>query len=166
MFAQGEQVIYASHGVCKIVGLEDRKFANKAVRYYVLEPVAQSETRYYVPTDNAAAVAKLRRILTTEELNKLLSSDDARRDLWIDDENRRKQQYRDLITGGDRAALVSMVGTLRKQRKACADTGRKFHQCDENFLRDAENLLESEFSTVLAIDRAQVGDYVKKILGT
>lgn len=165
MFSAGEQVVYAAHGVCRILGTEERRFDRKMVEYYVLEPLSQVGTRYYVPTGNAAAVAKLRRILTVDELNALLASEDARKDLWIPDENRRKQQYRELISGGDRAALVSMVTTLRRQRDEQVAMGRKFHQCDENFLRDAEKLIDAEFSVVLDIDQAQVGEYVRGRLG-
>ena len=47
---------------------------------------------------------------------------------------------------------------IHKELQAAA--GRKFHLCDENFLRDAERLLSGEFSFVLGMDRASVTDYV------
>ena len=94
MFQQGSQVVYGMHGVCVILGLEIRTVNRNKVEYYVLEPVKQPGDRYYVPTQNAAAVAKLKPILTKEQLDALLSSPEATSDAWITDENQRKQKYR------------------------------------------------------------------------
>lgn len=164
MFSSGDNVLYGIHGVCRILDLEVRTVDRKRVEYYVLEPLEQPGSRYYVPTQNQAAVSKLRRIMTTTELDALLRSKEARQDSWIADENQRKQRYRDLINSGDRAALISMVNTLHHHKDLQAAAGRKFHLCDENFLRDAEKLLNSEFSLVLNIHQNQVEDYVLSML--
>jgi hypothetical protein len=37
--------------------------------------------------------------------------------------------------------------------------------CDENFLRDAEKLLSTEFSLVLGIGQNEVGEYIQTALG-
>ncbi len=164
MFAAGDLVVYGIHGVCRITALEERTVDRKAVRYYVLEPQDQPGSTYLIPTENPAAVAKLRPMLSERELRELLSSPQVRQDAWIADENQRKQAYRELITGGDRAALIRMVGTLRRHRQAQKEAGRKFHLCDENFLRDAEKLLSAEFSQVLGIPADQVGSFIQSAL--
>jgi RNA polymerase-interacting CarD/CdnL/TRCF family regulator len=53
-----------------------------------------------------------------------------------------------------------MINTLHQHKKVQAEAGRKFHLCDENFLRDAEKLLNAEFSLVLGIQPADVGAYI------
>ena len=164
MFQRGEQVVYGIHGVCNIIDIEARVVNRKKVEYFVLEPVSQAEARYYVPTQNQAAVAKLRPILTRQELEALLHSQETERDVWIADENARKQHYRELINSGDRAQLICMVRSLHNHRLRQLSQGRKFHLCDENFLRDAEKLLSSEFSLVLGIDPGEVGSYIESIL--
>ena len=164
MFQQGSRVVYGIHGVCVILGLETRTVNRCKVEYYVLEPVKQTGDRYYVPTQNAAAVAKMKPILTKEQLDALLSSPEAAEDAWIVDENQRKQKYRELITGGDRAALLSMVKALHIHKDAQLAQGRKLHLCDENFLRDAENLLGGEFSLVLGIAPNEVGGYIQNAI--
>lgn len=159
-------MIYGIHGVCVILGLELQTVGKSKVEYYVLEPAKNPGDRYYVPTQNAAAVAKIKPILSKEELDILLSSPDAGRDTWIPDENLRKQRYRQLINSGDRAALISMVKTLHIHKDSQLAQGRKFHLCDENFLRDAESLLSAEFSLVLDIAPSEVGRYIQdKIVG-
>lgn len=166
MYQVGDQIIYGVHGICRIVDLENRTAASKTIRYYVLEPKDGSSSRFYVPADNAAAVSKLRKLLTRQELDALLLSQAAREDAWIADENQRKQVYRELIGSGDRAKLVSMIGSLYRHKKNQEAAGRKFHLCDENFLRDAEKLLRSEFAEVLEIPQDQVGAYIRRALGT
>lgn len=161
MYQLGDQVLYGIHGVCDVVALEHRNVDRKQVEYYVLEPIRQRGARYYVPTQNQAAVKKLQRIMTAPELEALLCSEEARRNAWIPDEGQRKLRYKDLISNGDRAALLSMIGTLYRHKKLQAEAGRKFHQCDENFLRDAQKLLESEFSLVLNIRPDQVENYIQ-----
>lgn len=160
MYQIGDFVVYGIHGVCRILDIEDRKIDKKLVSYYVLEPTVQSETRYMVPVQNEIAVGKMRPILTREELNALLHSPQIWENAWVSEENQRKQLYRELITSGDREALLRMVCTLYQHKEALASAGKKFHLCDENFLRDAERLLSSEISLVLQIEQSQVGAYV------
>ena len=164
MFQCGNQVMYGVHGICKIVDIETKKIGSQTTEYYVLEPIDQTNSRFYVPTHNEAAVAKLRPILSQKEIIEILHSADVQNDAWIQDETQRKQRYTSLITGGDRAALVRMVHALHKHKNEQATLGRKLHMCDENFLRDAERLLGAEFSLVLNIAHNEVGKYVQSII--
>lgn len=152
MYQLGESVLYGMQGVCVVADQEKRVVDKKMVTYLVLEPVGQEGSKYLVPTHNAAAMAKLRKILTKEELIALLDSPEIRNQEWIQDENRRKQTYRELISSGDRLRLMQMVHTLYRHRSAQKASGRKCHLCDENFLRDAEKLLSGEISLVMELD--------------
>lgn len=165
MYQVGEQVMYGIHGVCTIVEQEERMVDRKKILYYVLEPRDQAGARFYVPAHNQAAVAKMRRVMTREELESLLDSQEVRQDAWINDENQRKLCYRELISSGDRTRLISMVRTLHARKNMQAAAGRKFHLCDENFLRDAEKLLSSEFSMVLGISQEELPSYMKRAVG-
>jgi len=160
MYQVGENVLYGIHGVCRVAGTEERVLDRKKVAYLVLEPLEQKGARFFVPSHNPAAMAKLRPVMTKEELDWLLCSQEVCQDGWIDDENQRKQYYRSLINSGDRTALLRMVRSLHQHRQSQVAAGRKFHLCDENFLRDAQKLLNSEFSLVLGIEPGQVADYV------
>lgn len=164
VFQRGERVVYGIHGVCEIVDVEVKMIDRKKKEFYVLAPVGQQGARFYVPTGNQAAVAKLRPVISQEELRDLLRSEQTTRDAWIPDENQRKQKYRELITSGDRAALIGMVHTLHQRKCELSAAGKKFHLCDENFLRDAQKLLGSEFSLVLDIEQNEVEDYVMEML--
>ncbi len=160
MYQVGQKVVYGVHGVCSVLDIELRSVDRKKVEYYVLAPVKQPGSRFYVPTQNQAAVAKLHRLLTREELDALLSGKDIRQNVWIEDENKRKQYYRQIINSADRIALLQMVCCLHTHKQNQIKQGRKFHMCDETFLKDAQKLLESEFALVLNTSEEEVGKYL------
>ena len=163
MYRIGDEVIYGIHGVCAIRDVETRTVDKKKIQYFVLEPINSAADRFYVPAENPAALAKLRHIISRPELDALLTSDEIRQNCWIVDENHRKQRYRELISSADRCALLQMIHTLHIHKREQVEAGRKFHLCDENFLRDAERLLNSEFSLVLEIEPDSVGPYIRSL---
>ena len=164
MFDIGQKVLYGIHGVCCITAVETRSTGKEQKEYYCLEPVDQQGAVFYVPTSNPAAVAKMRTILTRQEFEQLITEQKERELAWIEDENQRKQTYRELISSGDLAKLMQMVHTLYRHKNAQAAAGRKVHLCDENFLRDAEKLLASEAAIVLGMEYDQARKYLKENL--
>ena len=164
MYQIGEQVVYGVHGVCRVVDQEERVIDRKRVVYLALEPVGQDGSRYLVPTHNAAAMGKVKAMLSQEEFSKLMDSEEVRADGWIRDENLRKQTYRELISSGDRVRLMQMVRTLYRHKAAQSAAGRKVHLCDDNFLRDAEKLLTGEVSVVMGMDPEQARQYIRNKL--
>ena len=165
MFEVGGKVLYGIHGVCAIVAVERMSFGKKKALYYALEPLAQPGARYYVPVESEAAVAKMRPIMTREQIFRLLHSEEVRRDAWIADENQRKQRYRELLSGDDRAALMCMMHTLYLHKQNQLAVGRKFHLCDENFLHDAQRVLHTEFALVMDLEADQVGPFIRQQMG-
>ena len=158
--------MYGVHGVCRVVDTEKQLVNRKRTLYLVLEPLSQAESRFYLPADNPTAMGKLRAVLSREELTELLGSDEVRSDVWIQEENRRKLHYRELIGSGDRVALMQMVATLYRYKAEQLAAGRKFHQSDDNFLRDAERLLASEIALVMALSPEEARNYLRQHLQT
>ena len=164
MYRVGDQVIYGIHGVCRIIDEDCRTVDRKQMNYLVLEPEGQPGSRYLVPTHNAAAMAKLRKILTSEEMEALILSDTVRDADWIRDDNQRKQIYRDLVSGGDRVSIMRMVHLLYTHKAEQSAAGRKVHQCDDNFLRDAEKLLSGEIAIAMGMTHDEARTYLREKL--
>lgn len=164
MFQIGDQVVYGIHGVCRVSDQEERVVDRKRVTYLVLEPVGQEGSRYLVPSHNRAAMSKLRKMLTPEELTALFQSEEIRADGWIREENVRKQVYREKISSGDRSVLMQLVCTLYRHKAEQQAAGKKVHQCDENFLRDAEKLLAGEVAIVMDMEYPQALTYLREQL--
>lgn len=164
MYNIGDRVVYGTHGVCHVVNVEQRTVDRKIITYLVLEPFGQPGSKYLVPTHNAAAMSKLSPILSREALKALLSGACFTHSAWIREENARKQRYRELISSGDRTALLQMVAALYRHREEQEAAGRKVHLCDDNFLRDAEKLLCGEIALVLELEYEEARSYLRKAL--
>ena len=165
MYQTGDRVIYGVHGICQIVGIEPMRFGRVRARYYCLQPMDHPDDRYYVPVENKAAAAKLRSLMTRQELTEMLHSDRVHQNVWINDEAQRKIRYRELLAGGDPADLISIIYSLHRHKQEQQNAGRKFHQCDEGFLHDAQKLLNSEFSVVFDLDPKSVDQFILKEMG-
>ena len=160
MYEVSQLVVYGMHGVCRIVDTESRTVDHKAVSYFVLEPLAQAGTRFYLPCHNSAALAKLRPLISPERLQSILQEEVAE-NVLIPEENARKLYYRKLISAPDVAQMLAMVRCLYRHRSQLVSQGRRLHICDENFLRDAERALTGELSYVLQIPPAEVPAYMR-----
>lgn len=165
MFQVGQNVAYGIHGVCKIIGTELRRVDRKDVEYFILEPVLQPVSCYYIPTQNPKALAKLRALISKDELDQLLSSGAEPEYRWNPDENQRKQQYRDMITNAGCAELIDVLHVLYHHKQEQLSAGKKFHLCDENFLRDAERLVAGELAVVLGMAPGDVPEYLRSNIG-
>ena len=164
MFNIGDRVLYGIHGICTVTAIESMCFGKTRRKYYCLQPLEQTDSCYYVPTENEAAVAKLSPLMSKEALLELLHCEKVRQNNWISDENQRKLRYRELITSADRGALLNMVYCLYQHKEILRKTNKKFHQCDDAFLHDAQKLLNSEFCMVFDLKPDEVGQFIQKQL--
>ena len=160
MYQTGQQVLYGIHGVCSIIGTETRRFGKQKSDYYVLQPTNQPDSKFYIPVNSPAALAKLRPLMNRQEMLELLHSELVRQDVWISDENQRKLRFREILTQGDRAEILSMIYCLHRHRVAQQRLGRKFHQSDEGFLKDAEKLMNAELSHIFGLEPNQVSTFI------
>ena len=164
MYQVGELVVYGMHGVCRVVSEEERLVDKKRLHYLALEPLSNVNSRFLMPTQNASAMAKLQPVLSKEELEAMIASEEVKNGEWIREENQRKQTYRELIGSGDRRKIMRMVHTIYRHKADQTALGKKSHLCDENFLHDAEKLLIGEISIVLHLEPEQARAYIHKNL--
>ena len=161
MFEVGQWVMYGIHGVCRVAGTEKQLVNRKRAEFLVLEPLSKAESKFYLPLGNPTALAKLKPVLTVEELKALLGNPEVREDHWIDEESRRKMYYKELIARGDRKEILQTICSLYRYKAAQMEAGKKFHLCDDNFLRDAEKLMSSDIALVLEMTMEQARDYLR-----
>ena len=163
MYQVGQKVFYGSHGVCAVLDIETKIVDRKPVRYFALAPLDHPDARYYIPTENPTALSKISPLMERKELEDLFAGP-IDQSIWVNDENRRKQCYRQLISSGDRRSLIAMIYALNLHRKQQEEQGRKFHLCDENFLRDAQKLICSEVAEVLNMSNLEAYAYISSWL--
>ena len=132
--------------------------------YYVLSPIGDSRSSVYVPCDNPDLVARMRPLLSREEIDLLLSDADDVKIAWIDDRNERAALYRSITVGGDRRELIRLICCLMRKKQERLAAGKHLSTMDENVLQESIRLVEEEFSMVLGIPNREVDLYIQERL--
>ena len=156
----GTYVMYGKTGVCLIK--EQTTMAGRS--YFVLSPVCDSRSSLFVPCDNADLLARMRSLLTREEIDGLLSDVDMVQIAWMDDRNERALLYRTIVGSGDRKELVRLLACLMRKKQERIVIGKRLSSMDESFLQECVRLVQEEFSMVLGITINEVGPYIQERL--
>ncbi len=159
----GNFVIYRSTEICKIEGFENKSFDNVTSKEYcVLVPADGGSSKYYVPREFAEA--KLRRLLTKEEIEQLIDGMRGEQPEWGSTEERRKNVFNEVLSSGDYRRIISMLHSLYLEKQERLAQGKKLLATDEKAMKSAEQLINREFSFVLGIKENEVTDYISKQL--
>lgn len=157
----GKHVLYGKTGVCLVKEQTTMaRTGNGGALYYVLSPISDGRSSVYVPCDNPALVARMRPLLTREEIDELLSGADAVQLAWVDDRNERAMLYRSITGGGDRRELIRLICCLFRKKQEKTEAGKRLSTMDEMTLQESVRLVEEEFSMVLGISAAEVTPYI------
>lgn len=160
MYKENDMILYGSQGVCQIVGITTREFGGKMIDYYILKPVYSEGSTVFVPVDNEELTCKMKKILSLDEIKALIHTMPEMELIWIENDNQRKEKYKEIIKNGKRDELISLIKTLHQHRESLVENGKKFHATDEKFLKDAEKILYDEFKYVLNIEEDEVVPFI------
>ena len=160
MFNINDVIVYGSNGVCKIEGIENKELMGTKKQYFVLKPIKNNASTYFVPTENNRLLAKMKSLLSKEEINELIDSMVKEKANWITNESERKEKYRNIISDGNRLELIKMIKAIFIEKKEREANGKRLHASDERFFRDAERLLYGEFEYVLNLNEDQLMTYI------
>ncbi len=151
MFQVNDVIIYGAQGVCKITDTEEKTVSGKKKTYFVLKPVGDQGSTIFAPTDNELVLRKMRRLLTRDEIHKLIDSMQSECAIWVENENERKELYKSILAKGDHLDLIKMIKAIYAHKKEREAEGKRLHMLDERFFKDAEQILYNEFQYVLDI---------------
>ena len=151
MFQVNDVIIYGAHGVSKITDIEEKALSGRKKTYFVLKPVGEKGSTFFVPTDNEAVLKKMRRLLTKDEIHTLIDSMGKENAAWVENENERKECFKNVLAKGDHVELIQMIKSIYAHKKQREADGKRLHISDERFFKDAEQILYSEFQYVLDI---------------
>lgn len=84
MFNVNDTILYGTHGICKISDITEQNFNGSTKKYYILQPLHNVSSTIYVPMDNEKLLAKIRRILSEEELYELIKAMPDKETTWIE----------------------------------------------------------------------------------
>ena len=164
-YQKDEYVRYAVNGVCLVEDIRKMPELKRDALFYVLRPIADRKSTYFIPVDNEKLTAKLRPLLTKDEIETLIDQVQITELTWIDDRKERMEQYHTVLRECDMRQLVELACTLYLQRQQMLLEGKKMAPSDENVLHQAEALVDNELSVVLGIPISEVGAYIRGRVG-
>ncbi len=160
----GTFVIYGTNGICRIKDRRTDKLSGTKKEYYILEPTDNPNALIFVPADNEELVNKMKKILSEKEIVSLIESIDDNDIKWIDDNKKRAEVFSDILTKSDRADLLKLIKCLYIKRKELAAENKKLWASDENLLKSAEKIINTEFALVLNIPQSEVPAFIEKTI--
>jgi CarD family transcriptional regulator len=156
-FGEGDFVVYPTHGVGKIVGIETQEIAGHTLSVFVVL-FDKDRMTLRVPLAKAK-VSGLRKLSTHKEMDdalaKLRGRSRAKRTMW----SRRAQEYQAKIASGDPASIAEVVRDLFR------NVGQPEQSYSERQIYQAAlDRLVREFAAVERIDETTATRRVEQLL--
>ncbi len=160
-FKKGQLLVYGVRGVCRVEDVRREAFGTEEKEYCILRPLDDPKATIYLPTDSDRIEKNIKRVITAEEIDRLIRSIPTEDDKWIDDNKRRSELFKRILDDGDRLNLVRLIKSIHIHRDEIEKSGKKLGVADKNVLDRAEKIIYEEFAMVLGIDSDDVGQFIK-----
>ena len=156
-FSPGDFVVYPTHGVGKIVGIEEQEISGHELQLFVIKFETEKMT-LRVPIEKAK-VAGLRRLSSRQQMELALSTLRGRsrvnRAMW----SRRAQEYAAKINSGDPISIAEVVRDLHR------NAGQPDQSYSERQIYEsALERLVRELAAVEKIDRNAATQRLEEVL--
>lgn len=159
MFLVGEYIIYGTTGVCRVEAVGPMQMSGMNDKeYYTLLPVYSKGSKVFTPVDNQKVV--MRRVLTKEEAQKLVDSIPSIELLWVADEKRREDIYKEALKTCDPREWIKIIKTLYLRKMSRIAEGKKVTVSDGKYLHMAEERLYEELAHALEMEKDEIAPYI------
>lgn len=165
MYCIGDKVVYGALGVMEIIEITDQTVGDVTRKYYVMkEYSSNSPSLTYVPLDNETLTSQMKPLLTKDEIVEVIRKAKNSPPLeWIEDNRARSEAYKKILSTADRALMLSMIDSVYKTGIRREEEGKKNYIADENSMKRAEKLINTEFALVLGIPESDVPEFIKNV---
>ena len=148
----GDYVIYRAEGICDIVDIRCESFAGgEKADYYILSPRNDPNSMLYVPVDNERLTSMMRSLLSEKEIRALIAELRDERLEWIDDSRARNSKFKEILSEGERHAVLVLLNTVREHIAMNDANGKRSGTTDTGALSRACKLLRDEFSPAIPV---------------
>lgn len=159
MFEKETAVIYKGAGICRIADIRKERFGKAYREYYVLTPMYETvSSRFFVPVGSEAE--KFKPVLTAAETDPLFAEAEALDFLWIENDKLRKRGFAEIIKEADRATVIRAVAETCIRQDERRRIKGKLRASDEQFLKDAQKIVENELAFVLKVEPENVREII------
>jgi len=161
MFEINDHILYGKTGVCKItdITVPNRGSFCTGRLCYVLQPMEDS-CIIYAPVESKIP---MRTVISSKEANRLIDMmPKINAEAYYNDRLQElTQHYQAAFDGMSCEDLVELLMSIYTKKKQAKEQNQKFGQIDGKFMKQAEDILYSEFSLALDIPKEKVPDYIE-----
>lgn len=159
MYKINDFVVYGKTGICQVVDITVPKNSSMDTDqlYYILQPLNESCV-IYTPVDTKVF---MRPVISPEEANRIIDTiPTIQADAYYNDRIQVVQHYEKILQSHDCEDLIGLTMSIYAKKQSQEQQDQKFGQTDEKYLKQADDLLCSEFSLVLGIPKEDVPAYI------
>lgn len=166
VYEVGAAVVYDVYGVCIVRDVKPMSFfsGQSKENYYVLSPLNNGASTYYVPVNKDKAQTKLRKPLSEAEIRELLSQAKKCECSWIENRQLRSESYRQIMERGVCPDLLALIRCLYNRKNELTEKGKTLSATDEGVFASAGKMVNEEFAYSLNIQAEDVGKYIQSFI--
>lgn len=154
-FREGDSVMHWTHGLGKVVRLEERALSEEPILYYSVEI---GDMTVWVPADDMLET-RLRRPTRAAEFKKLMVTLSEPGEPLPDDRRERKTLLLEWLKDGRTASLIRVIRSLSTLRQA-----HSLSVDEQAFLKRARGALLGEWSYAMSVPLAQAETELGRLL--
>lgn len=151
-------MVHGNNGVCRVENIQTMDSVGKETRtYYTLVPIYTTGSKLFVPTDSKKVVT--RSVMTKKEAEKLLKEWDEIETLWVENDKKREEVYKEALRSCDSRQWVRLIKTSYQRNQARMKIGKKATTSDERYLHMAEDNLFGELAIPFQMTKGEAESY-------
>ena len=158
-FSSGDFVVYPTHGVGKIIGVEEQTIGGDTLELFIID-FEQDRMKLRVPVEKAK-ISGLRRLSSRDRLktamSTLKSAPRVKRTMW----SRRAQEYEAKINSGDPVSIAEVVRDLFRN----SDQQEQSYS-ERQIYQSALDRLAREFAAVDKVSEEKATQKLESVLST
>ena len=159
IFSSGDFVVYPTHGVGKIIGVEEQTIGGDTLELFIID-FEQDRMKLRVPVEKAK-ISGLRRLSSRDRLktamSTLKSAPRVKRTMW----SRRAQEYEAKINSGDPVSIAEVVRDLFRN----SDQQEQSYS-ERQIYQSALDRLAREFAAVDKVSEEKAAQKLESVLST
>lgn len=165
MFEKGEYIVCNNIGVCLVEDVTKKNMDGipQDKVYYILQPLDCRDSKIYSAVDNQKMT--MRRILSMEEVAKLMGKLSDMDVISVDNEKRREEIYKKTLQQCECISWAKLIKTIYCRKKEKMSQGKKITATDTKYLKKAEDYLYHELAISMKLEPMEVKKQILSEIG-
>ncbi len=160
---EGEYIRYGGTGICRVDRVERMPFPDEQHMRLCceLKPISNPAMAILVPMDNENLCAKMKPLLTHEEIDGMIAFVKAQPSLWVEDRKQRNAEFRRMLSSGETCTLLQLLRTMAEQEDVLRTVRKKLSAADFVVRKEAMRIVTEEFMYSLHISAEEAEQLIQ-----